>query len=331
MKVKTISSDIETKYKFKIEVSIADIDKEYTTKDDGKLHLAQSCYFTVSMKDGSQFKGRFVFADQTPNPKEIYVLCVEGFEVQDIKIKYDFNINGIHKSGTMVGRNDIKFSNNEYLYQGSSVKLNDIQDKIASFQGTLEFEFKPSYGSARKQELKSLLYQETFGSNNMNHDFIILSEGKEFEFNKLTLCTASKVFQKMIETTNTLEATTGCVEIVDFSPEVIESFKKVVFEDERLDLKDLTVELLMFGNKYAIESLVKVIADHLSNNLSMENIYAVIEAAYLIDDDDLLKACVKFMRENHGTIENNEKWDQFQKLHPKCFVKIVNFIMMKED
>ena len=134
----------------------------------------------------------------------------------------------------------------------------------------------------------------------------------------------------MIETTNTLEATTGCVEIVDFSPEVIESFKKVVFGNDRLDVKDLTVELLMFGNKYAIESLVKVIADHLSNNLSMENIYAVIEAAYLIDDDDLLKVCAKFLRENHGKFEDDEKWDQFQKLHPNCFVKIVNFMIKKD-
>ena len=34
MEVKTISSDVETKYKCKIEVSIADIDKEYITKDE---------------------------------------------------------------------------------------------------------------------------------------------------------------------------------------------------------------------------------------------------------------------------------------------------------
>ena len=328
MKVKTISSDIETNYKFKIEVCIANIDNKYTL-EDGQPYLARNYFFRMSMKDGNRFKGRILFTDQK-NSKKVYVLAKKGFEVQDININYDFNINDIHKNGTLIGRK-IKFVDSEYLYQGSSIELDDIQGKFATFQGTLEFEFKPSYGMARKQELKCLLYQETFGSNTMNHDFIMLSEGKEIKFNKLTLCTASKVFQKMIETSNTQEATTGCVEIVDFSPEVIESFKKVVFEDKRLDVKDLTVELLMFGNKYAIESLVKVVADHLSNNLSMENIYAVIEAAYLIDDDDLLKACAKFVRENHGKFENNEKWDQFQKLHPKCFVKIVNFIMMKED
>ena len=87
----------------------------------------------------------------------------------------------------------------------------------------------------------------------------------------------------------------------------------------------------MFGHKYAIDSLVKVVAGHLRNNLAMENIYPVIESAYLIDEDELLKSCVKFVKANYGNFEDDERWDQFQKMHPNCAVKILNFMMKKDN
>ena len=149
-----------------------------------------------------------------------------------------------------------------------------------SSKGWFEIEFKPCPYIAQKQELKHLLYDEMFRPDAKNLDFTIMCQGKSFKFNKSKLCLISDIFQKMIETSYTQESKTGTVEIQDFSPEVIESFNRVVFENnENLDENDLTIDLLMFANKYCILPLVKFVANHLGNNLNMENII-IISTSY---------------------------------------------------
>ena len=333
MEVKTISSDVETKYKCKIEVSIADIDKEYITRD--QKPFLDKCYeFKMPLKNGSNIKGQILFGDQV-NSKGVIILFDECLtQDENFSIVYNFQVNDVSKEGTKCGT-IFKFydrRNDNFELIGRLIDLSDVERKIATFQGTIEIEFKPSYEFVKRQELKNLLHQDTFGSQTMDPDFTILCGGKEFKFNKSALCFISRVFKAMIENSNTLEATSGCVEIKDFSPETIAAFKNVVFtNDEILYREHLTVDLLMFGNKYAIDSLVKVVADHLKNNLTMENIYPVIESAYLIDDDELLKSCVKFVKANFGKFKDDEKWNQFQKMHPNCAVKTLNFMMMNDN
>ena len=103
--------------------------------------------------------------------------------------------------------------------------------------------------------------------------------------------------------------------------------KDILNEDE-IKQEYLNVQLLMFANKYEIDSLVQLCSDHLKTSLTMENVYGVIEAAYLIDDDDLLKKATKFVTKNRGTFKSNDsEWDAFTKSHPECFVKMMQFMM----
>ena len=90
---------------------------------------------------------------------------------------------------------------------------------------------------------------------------------------------------------------------------------------------DLTVDLLMFANKYCILALVKVVINHLSSNLTHENIYAVIEGAYLIENDELLQAAALFVKRSTEKFKNNERWIKFKSQHPKCAVKLLDFMM----
>ena len=132
----------------------------------------------------------------------------------------------------------------------------------------------------------------------------------------------------MIETSDTQEAISGRVSIDDFSPDTIEAFERVMFDnDVGLDEEDLTVDLLKFANKYCISPLIKVVAHHLGNNLSFENIFQVIEAAYLIDNDDLLQASARFINGNSGHFKTNDKWKRFKDQHQKCAVKLLDFMM----
>ena len=83
----------------------------------------------------------------------------------------------------------------------------------------------------------------------------------------------------------------------------------------------------MFANKYCILALVKVVTNHLCKNLTFENIFSVIQAAYLIDNEDLLKASAKFINGNPGHFKTDEKWNRFKDQHPKCAVKLLDFMM----
>ena len=126
----------------------------------------------------------------------------------------------------------------------------------------------------------------------------------------------------------TQEAKSGSVNIEDFPPDTIEAFKRVMFEnDVALEEEDLTVDLLKFANKYCIFPLIKVVAHHLCNTLSFENIFDVIEAAYLIDNEELLQYSAEFINGNSGHFKNNDRWKRFNDQHPKCAVKLLNLMM----
>ena len=184
---------------------------------------------------------------------------------------------------------------------------------------------------AVKQDLKHLLYDDIFRPNSKNLDFTIKCQGKSFQFNKSKLSLISDVFRKMIETPNTRESKSGMVEIHDFSPDIIEAFNRVVFENnDSVDEKDLTVQLLMFANKYCVLSLVKVLVNHLSSNFTMENIFPVIKGAYLMDNDELLKNASKFVKDNSGEFQDNADWQELKKSHPQCFFKMMEFIMFQK-
>ena len=195
-------------------------------------------------------------------------------------------------------------------------------------KGKLEFKFKPSYEVRKKQKLMNFLYKPP---SNSELDFQINCQGRTFKFNKQLLCSFSEVFQKMTNNTYSIESKSGCVDIEDFLPETIESFQKMVFTTKPLNKEDMSVDLLMFANKYDIQYLKRLIVEHLIHELGEKNVYEVMEAAYLIDNDKLLKATAKFVKTNLGLFKDKDKWNQFQKAHPNCALKVMSLIMFNES
>ena len=60
--------------------------------------------------------------------------------------------------------------------------------------------------------------------------------------------------------------------------------------------------------------------------------YDVIKAAYLINDEELLKKATKFIGKNRGTFKDeNPQWNEFKNAHPKCFVKMMEFMMFENQ
>ena len=314
-------------------MDLKDIDKEYTVKD-GAPFLVIIKHFTATFKNGNQFHGRIWLTDKK-NSKFIHTIMADfvrdnkNCHIKELIISYDFFINGVKNYFCESGQ-EFTFANSQIKY-GTKSAL-DIQGKISTCKGFIEIEFKPSSRVATKEELKGLIYQDAFGSETKDLDFEIICQDKSFHFNKNNLCCISDVFQKMIETSTTQEARSGSVYIEDFSPKTIEAFKRVIFENDiSLHEEDLTVDLLKFANKYCISPLVKVVANHLYNNLSFENIYDVIEVAYLIDNDNLLEASADFIHGHSKNFQSDEKWKEFSDQHPKCAVKLLNFMMFKKQ
>ena len=326
------SCEIETKFKCKIDLNIQDIGKNYKIKDD-KFDLNKCYNFALNFSNGTQFTA-FVYLNHVENKCKNFHLITDDkvFEAEDCKVSYEITFNGNDKIKDSVKAKKWKFSNETIDRYGFKRCINGpLNEKIETCKGWIELEFKPCSAIIEKQELKTLVYQATFGSTTQNPDFTILCQGKSFKFNKTKLCFLSDVFHKMIETSFTQESKSGSVEIQDFSPDVIEAFDRVMFgNNESLDEKDLTVNLLMFANKYCILPLVKIVANHLGNNLTKENIYPVIKAAYLMDNDELLENASKFIANNPKQLQNSEEWQELKKSHPQCFVKMMELIMFQK-
>ena len=327
--IQTSSCEVETKLKCRINIDIQNIENKYTIEENAPYLLSRH-YFNMKFKNGLSLKCRINLSDQRNNKWIHLVICDKKFNVKDLVSKYELLVNGtISKNGSEKGQT-WRFNNNDFDSYGLFIKPS-FTGKFTSIKGFFEIEFKPSTQIERKQELKNLLYKDTFGSHNKNPDFTILCQDKSFQFNKRNLCFVSKVFQKMIESSYTQESKSDKVEIIDFNPEVVEAFNRVMFQnDESLDENDLTVELLMFANKYCVLTLVKFLTNHLSESLTMHNIYPVIIGAYLTDNDELLKKALKFIQNNNGQFQDNEDWKEFQKSHPQCFVKMMGFLMFQK-
>ena len=77
--------------------------------------------------------------------------------------------------------------------------------------------------------------------------------------------------------------------------------------------------------------LFKTCKEQVTRSISKDNVYEVIKAAYFTDDDDLMNCASEFVTKNRGQFhKDNDQWKEFQKLHPQCFVKMMDVIMFDD-
>ena len=63
----------------------------------------------------------------------------------------------------------------------------------------------------------------------------------------------------------------------------------------------------------------------------MDNIFAVINAAFLTEKDELLKIAANFIKQNGGKFVETQDWIELEKAHPKCISKVLKFIMLNNE
>ena len=175
-----------------------------------------------------------------------------------------------------------------------------------------------------------LFSQEAIENLKNEENFVFNCKGESIHFNKTLLCTVSDVFRTMIQGQLGQEAKTGKVEIDDFTPDTIKAFKRICFENKDFEEGGPIPDLLLFAQKYFMNSLKQKCLNNLVTNLNPDNIYDVIKIADQIDDENLLKICAKYMSLNKRKLEKNEEWMAFLKSHPNCMFKIMQFMLYAE-
>ena len=221
---------------------------------------------------------------------------------------------------------DEKFPNNHMRAALHTMDLlyEPISCISTSLKAKINIMIKPSKSSSMNNQMQnfmSILSHETFSQFSKDNNFSMICQGEEFKFNKSLLSMISEVFSRMIQASNSKEALTNSVEINDFSPDTIRVFQRIAFGNDEIKDEDLTPELLMFAQKYLMKKLVAKIKLRLLDSLTNDNVFDVIKAAYLIDDQDMFKEASKYLLKNIKQLKGTPEWNTFKNDHNDCLIE----------
>ena len=200
-----------------------------------------------------------------------------------------------------------------------------------SLKGSLSMKIDCIQESLRETTMNIIpwISKEVISEFESETNFTFICDGETFYFNKTLLCLVSGVFKRMIERQSNEEAISNSVEIEDVSAETIRAFQRVAFGMEEVKDEDFSIDLLMFANKYLIEPLVAKCKDQIIGTLNNEDVFDVIKAAYLINDEEMLMAASKHLKKNLNELKNSEEWLTFEKSNPTCMNKVLRKMFLE--
>ena len=336
----------ETKVTTKLHLNFKDVDKHYD--GDGRLRF---CPENISsMLTGSHFLELQV--RDYPN-EEKYVIFT-SFGVKNLKSEVDLEILLADSSKIKIVESSnaaADFQAAEEDLQGFLLCLHHIrmrkESRIQTITGIVMLTFEPAEGIALKDQLIYKYGQSVFEPRqetepgNSDDDIKIECQGEMIHFHKSLLSKISDVFQKMVEnpnlfkirricrrSTNFVESQIGVITMKDISLKTIKAFKKLLY-NKQIEGTDLDAKLMIFCHSYNIKLMVDLCSQHLQKLITKENLMEIVDAAYKINDDDLLKKAMDFVNLNYRSFEEIEQWKDFLKSNPRCVAKMMEFMMFK--
>ena len=148
------------------------------------------------------------------------------------------------------------------------------------------------------------------------------------------LMKVSDVFENMLTNPNFKESQNGIIliendEISSTSPKTIKTFKDILYQ-KIVDNDDLDVDLMLFADRYNIKPIIKICSEELGEiKLEKENLLKIVDAAYKINDDELLKKAMAFVKLNMKKFENDAEWKEFTETNPERNSKMFRLMMFK--
>ena len=340
------------KYEAIINVNISDLDKHYdghdqlNYKNDGNICTEdENCYpLTITVED--DVSGDFYPSDGVDN--DSYITKYFGIQVDGVsEMKCEANL-VVEFSSTDL--DPIIFESNggfkkvhvENICQNiSSIKYRllrkfDLQQdenyqycKINAIKGQLTLTLMPEIGAILKERLVKNFSKllDPMLSKEKSDEFQLHCQNEVIIFHKPLLKAISEPFGNLLDNPNFKETQNGIMKIKETLPETIKAFKRIFYE-KIIEKKDLNLDLMLFANQYDIKPLVDLCRDHLGKSFTKENIIQIVDAAFKIEDGELLKKAINFIRLNVEDFQEDVAWKDYMKSNPDCTAKIM-FMLMK--
>ena len=313
--------------KTKLRLNLKDIDKHYSS--DGTLKFVKCLPSPIL---GSQSLALLVHYVQST--KYITLRSVHG--VKNLKIQVDLEVLLTDSSRIKIVES---YGATPFLDHLRCIhKIRNTEARIQTITGILTLTFEPEDRVALKDELIYKFGESVLEIENAEigkeakpkkpMEIKIECQGEKIEFHKSLLAKISDVFQNMVENPNFIESHNGVITMKEVSSNTIKAFKKLLY-DERIEDSDLDAELMLFCDRYNIKPMVDLCSQHLQSKITRENLMEIVDAAFKINDDDLLKKAVDFVRLNYRSFDDIEQWENFMKSNPECAVKMMKFMMFK--
>ena len=187
----------------------------------------------------------------------------------------------------------ISYSSEDSITHSIRFFCTNLDTRIQAVTGSIDIRFDNS------EYMQKAFLQNTLMLSRMTQNqgpmFKIVCQDQEFQVNKYHLAFYSLEFAARIESEMIMGSKRAFL-IQDFSPAIVEKFVNILFKPEGIvEKNDLSMDLMRFAKKYKIEVLFQLCKSHYLDAIDMSNIYQIIESAYLLNDQDLLKKAARFI------------------------------------
>ena len=323
----------ETTIKKKLHLNFKDLDKRYD--EDGDMFFASdvpdATYMSNSYISSYHFEFYVSIVGNAQRDNSRNCVGLSCFGVKNLKCEFDLEILLTDSSKIKIVESCNMDCNME-CETHIGMKKNF---RIHAITGIMTLTFEVDDCVSLKDELvyrfgDLVLEQQQKTGPEKPEDIKIECQGEKIEFHKFLLSKVSDVFQNMVENPNFIESHQGIIAIKEISPDTIKTFKELLYEN-RIEKTDLDAELLIFCDRYNIKPMAEFCSEFLQTSVTKENLLEIVDAAYKVNDDELLKKAVDFVRLNYGSFEDIEQWEDFLKSNPGCVVKMMKFMMFKSN
>lgn len=129
-------------------------------------------------------------------------------------------------------------------------------------------------------------------------------ENTNFYVHKEILVKNSSVFEAMFKC-NTKESIESKICFKDSEPEVIKEFLRFIYFEKVENLDQISVELLIFANKYHVNELKTICENYISDNLSVDNFCNLLLLALIHNSIKLIEKIIDFILKNSKFISDS--------------------------
>ena len=233
--------------------------------------------------------------------------------------KYQNSLNAYTFSAPQV---KVTFSGNEWQLFMDGAKF-QFQLKIQD----IEYSDKPIkpiqiIGPSMAEAFKSLFLEGKMS------DIKIKCQDQEFSCHKNILCTRSDVFETMFNGEAYDEATNGSLEIEDMDAKTMKKFLTYIYTD-KIEYNEVDLNLIYVADKYNVLRLVSECAVVLSKKITNDNVFEVLKAGFLVENNSLFEAAMDYLVQNKLMAKKKGEWTTLKTAYPGLGVKVAEYFMFE--